>query len=377
MDIHPTIHRSREADRSRRALSASPVTRLTMPAVVALMALMALMLPLMPPAALAVDTPAMPGQTPEEMPDEEPGGAAPEAGEESAGETAGRVPDEVAELCKRIGGKLGSVSSEECRSRPLFAAGGLSVQGAPILVAEYPPLPPKEPLGRILLLGGIHGDEYSSVSVVFKWLAMLDRNHSGLFHWRVVPLLNPDGLLRGKSQRTNDRGVDLNRNFPSLNWQEETKDYWIRRTGSNPRRFPGPAPLSEPESSWFYQEIGRFRPDVIVSVHAPSHVVDYDGPKDPPAKLGPLYLDLMGTYPGSLGRFAGVLMALPVVTIELPSAGIMPTPAEQTRIWNDLIRYLRLNVPTLPRIWGPVPATSAIASSGSSASGAPSSAADD
>lgn len=260
--------------------------------------------------------------------------------------------DPVEQICARIGGKLGSVSAEECLARPLRASGGLSVNGAPILVAEYPPLPTREPLGRILLLGGIHGDEYSSVSIVFKWLANLDRNHSGLFHWRVVPLLNPDGLLRARSQRMNERGVDLNRNFPSFNWKEEASDYWIRRTGSNPRRYPGPLPLSEPESRWLYGEIERFRPTVIVSVHAPSHVVDYDGPSKPPSRLGPLYLNLMGTYPGSLGRFAGVMMGLPVVTIELPSAGIMPTLAEQNKIWNDLIRYLKAESPELPRIWG-------------------------
>jgi len=262
--------------------------------------------------------------------------------------------DSVAELCARIGGKLGSVTRQECLERTLKPSGGLSVKGAPILQAEYPPLPSREPLGRILLLGGIHGDEYSSVSVVFKWLKKLDRNHSGLFHWRVVPLLNPDGLLRAKSQRMNENGVDLNRNFPSHNWHEEAEDYWVRRTSKNPRRYPGTAPLSEPESKWLYDEIDRFRPTVIVSVHAPSHVVDYDGPKDPPKRLGPLYLNLMGTYPGSLGRFAGVLMGLPVVTIELPSAGIMPSSAEQTRIWNDLVRYLRTTAPDLPRIWAEV-----------------------
>jgi hypothetical protein len=201
-------------------------------------------------------------------------------------------------------------------------------------------LPARDPLGRVLLLGGIHGDEYSSVSVVFKWLEKLDRNHSGLFHWRVVPLLNPDGLLRKKSRRMNERGVDLNRNFPSFNWTKEASDYWIRRTGKNPRRYPGPTPLSEPESEWLYREIERFRPTVIVSVHAPSHVVDYDGPSAPPTRLGPLFLNLMGTYPGSLGRFAGVMMGLPVITIELPSAGIMPTEEQQNKIWNDLVGYL-------------------------------------
>lgn len=260
--------------------------------------------------------------------------------------------DAVWQTCERIGGKLGSVSAEECRSRRLRPSGGLSVSGTPILIAEYPPIADREPLGRILLLGGIHGDEYSSVSVVFKWMADLDRNHSGLFHWRIVPLLNPDGLLRRRSQRMNENGVDLNRNFPSFRWEEEANRYWVERTGKNPRRYPGPRPLSEPESTWLYREIERFRPTVIVSVHAPSHVVDYDGPSQPPNRLGPLFLNLMGTYPGSLGRFAGVLMGLPVVTIELPSAGIMPSVAEQDKIWSDLVRYLIAESPELPRIWG-------------------------
>jgi hypothetical protein len=51
------------------------------------------------------------------------------------------------------------------------------------------------------------------------------------------------------------------------------------------------------------------------------------------------------TYPGSLGRFAGVHLGLPVVTLELPSAGIMPTPADQRRMWVDLVAWLRENVP--------------------------------
>ena len=51
------------------------------------------------------------------------------------------------------------------------------------------------------------------------------------------------------------------------------------------------------------------------------------------------------TYPGSLGRFAGVHLGLPVVTLELPSAGIMPTPADQRKVWIDLVAWLRRNVP--------------------------------
>ncbi len=249
------------------------------------------------------------------------------------------------DLCGRIGRKLGSVDRSDCVDSRLATTGARSVNGAPILMAEFPPLAARESLGRVLLFGGIHGDEYSSVSIVFKWLSILQRNHSGMFHWRVVPLLNPDGLLRSKAQRMNEHGVDLNRNFPSPNWHVEASDYWIRRTSRNPRRYPGTDPLSEPESQWLFDQIQTFRPSAIVSVHAPSKVVDYDGPPEPPEKLGSLYLKQMGTYPGSLGRYAGVHLGLPVVTIELPSAGIMVSEAEQLRIWRDLIAWLKVNVP--------------------------------
>ena len=91
-------------------------------------------------------------------------------------------------------------------------------------------------------------------------------------------------------------------------------------------------------------EIQRFQPDVIVAVHAPHGIIDYDGPKNGPYKLGRLYLNLLGTYPGSLGNYAGVQMEIPVVTIELPYAGIMPKPQEVAHIWRDLVSWLRKNI---------------------------------
>jgi hypothetical protein len=257
--------------------------------------------------------------------------------------------DLVASECSRIGGKLGSVDTSECLERNLAASDGRSVLGAPILYKEYPPLPEQRlPLGRVLLIGGIHGDEYSSVSVVFKWMRTLDSHHSGMFHWHIVPLLNPDGLLRKNSQRMNENSVDLNRNFPMSDWKNSTSDYWVNTTYRDPRMFPGPEPLSEPESRWLVQEIDEFQPDIIVSVHAPHSLVDYDGPKNGPHKLGKLYLQLIGTYPGSLGNYAGVQRKIPVVTIELPYAGIMPAPAEVTGIWTDLVKWLADNIRVKP-----------------------------
>ncbi len=251
---------------------------------------------------------------------------------------------EVETACQRIGAKLGSVSYRDCAGLGLEATGSFSVKQSAILIKEYPPLPDRRPMGRVLLIGGIHGDEYSSVSIVFKWMKTLERYHSGLFHWRVAPLVNPDGLLRKQSTRVNANGVDLNRNFPMPNWNEETRHYWEVKTRRNPRRYPGTSPISEPETQWLVEEIRRFRPDVIVSVHAPHGIVDYDGPEEAPYKLGRLYLNLLGTYPGSLGRYAGVELQLPVVTIELPYAGIMPKPGEISHIWTDLVSWLKQNL---------------------------------
>ena len=246
--------------------------------------------------------------------------------------------------CTRIGNKLGSVSIKDCLDIGLHVTDGESVKGAAILIKEYPPLEKKEPLGKVLLIGGIHGDEYSSVSIIFKWLATLNKHHSGLFHWLVIPLLNPDGLLRKESQRINENNVDLNRNFPINDWKNTAIKYWIEETGKNPRYYPGPEALSEPESNWLLGHINVFRPDVIVSVHAPHGIIDHDGPRIAPSKLGTLYLDYLGTYPGSLGNYAGVQYQIPVITIELPYAGIMPTKDEINSIWRDLVKWLRKNI---------------------------------
>ncbi len=258
--------------------------------------------------------------------------------------------DPVAVICRRIGDKLASVSFEECTERRLMPSGGVAVSGTPILVKEYPPLPGQVPRGRVLLVGGMHGDEYSSVTIVFKWLELLERFHSGMFHWRISPLVNPDGLLRQRSRRVNANGVDLDRNLPCRDWLEATHGYWLRRTSSNPRRYPGSGPSSEPESRWLEGEIRDFRPDVVVAVHAPPGVLDFDPPPAAPDRFGSMHLDQRGTdpsggtYPGSLARH-GVDTEIPVVTVELASAGIMPPAAEQRRIWLELVGLLAAHLP--------------------------------
>ncbi|MDH5392063.1 MAG: DUF2817 domain-containing protein [Gammaproteobacteria bacterium] len=249
----------------------------------------------------------------------------------------------VETACKHISQKLSSVYNKQCLSNQLIDSGYRSNQNKPLLIKEYPPLARRKPQAKVLLIGGIHGDEYSSVSILFKWLNTLDKYHSGLFHWKVIPLLNPDGLLRKHSRRTNGNGVDLNRNFsPGAN-KQASLDYWAKRTWKDKRRYPGPAPLSEPETQWLDHIITEFEPDVIIAVHAPFGILDFDGPHKAPKHLGSLHLKLLGTYPGSLGNYAGLQLGKPVITIELPHAGIMPSAQQISSIWVDLVRWLKNN----------------------------------
>ena len=95
----------------------------------------------------------------------------------------------VESLCKEIGNTLGSVSVNDCLRQGLKNSEAYSHKQRPLAYKIYPPLKGRQPLGRILLMGGIHGDEYSAVSILFKWMDKLNRYHSGLFHWHVVHIL--------------------------------------------------------------------------------------------------------------------------------------------------------------------------------------------
>lgn len=247
--------------------------------------------------------------------------------------------------CARLVHRLPGVSRQECQQSALGPSGARSRQGFPILVRDAGSQN-KNAL-RILLLGGIHGDELTASALVFQWMQWMSRPEATNFHWKVAPVLNPDGLLAARPQRVNANGVDLNRNFPTPGWQEQAPRYWAKTTGSDPRRFPGKSPLSEPESRWIYDQIEHFHPNVIISVHAPFGVLDFDGPAPVPQRFGRLMFNPVGVYPGSLGNYSGVHKNVPVITIELPNAQAMPSDAETQRIWQDMLKWIHTNVKTV------------------------------
>jgi protein MpaA len=172
----------------------------------------------------------------------------------------------------------------------------------------------------LLVMGGIHGDEPASVEAVTalaaRMLARSGQSPSGAPGWPgpvwVLPVANPDGIARGSKNSARD--VDLNRNFPARSFT----------TDHRPGYFPGPAPLSEPETQLIAALIARERVTAVVAVHAPFACVNYDGPAAAWAEAvaaacgWPAQADIGYPTPGSLGSWLGVDRGLPVLTLELP-----------------------------------------------------------
>ena len=242
----------------------------------------------------------------------------------------------AAAACDDFYARLPNVKMALCVDAKLQATAARSVKGRTIYTTD---IRPADARLRVLVVGGIHGDELSSSSVALHWIA-LARGAPSQTHWRFIPALNPDGLFSRPSRRVNANGVDLNRNFPTPGWEKESVVYWQQRTQKDPRRWPGKTALSEPESKYLVDAMDRFKPHLIVSIHAPYGVLDFDGPVMPPTRLGRLYLDQVGVFPGSLGNYGGVHKRMPVVTIELPNALKTPPDAEIKRMWLDLRRWM-------------------------------------
>jgi protein MpaA len=237
--------------------------------------------------------------------------------------------------CQAYVARLPNLSAQLCQRARLQPTAGRSVQGRRIYFRDVSAAHPRL---RVLVVGATHGDELSSASLAFHWIELAQKIPADA-HWRFIPALNPDGLLSRPARRVNARGVDINRNFPTPNWEREAHLYWHERTRKDPRRYPGPSAMSEPETRFLHDEMDRFQPDLIVSIHAPYGVLDFDGPGTPPQQLGRLYLDQVGIFPGSLGNYGGVHKGMPVVTIELPSAFRTPLAAEMRQMWLDLLRW--------------------------------------
>ena len=256
---------------------------------------------------------------------------------------------EVQVQCKKISDKLASLSYMRCLSHKYEIAGGQSVEGSPILIRSFHTAANKNEKDktrhpRILLIGGIHGNEYASISTVFKLITLLDEHYTGSYHWQIVPLLNPDGLLQKTSSRTNADGVDLDRNFPTSGGDHNAVQYWEENTNRNPMYFPGKEALSEPESQWLVEKIEQYRPDAIITIHSPHNSRGYKSSNIKQSKIGAQYQQSITTFPGSFNQYVGTRINIPILTVELPYSDIRSTKTEINEIWENLVNWLNTHL---------------------------------
>ena len=155
----------------------------------------------------------------------------------------------------------------------------------------------------------------------------------------VAPLVAPDSFLKPKPTRTNGRGVDVNRNFPTQDWSAHAHKRWAHVHKRDQRKNPGQKPASEQETIFQMNLILRYKPNKVISVHAPLTMLDYDGPslKAEAGKSAKVLLEQMSqkssgykisnypVFPGSLGNWAGKEKHIPTYTLELPNTNHLET----------------------------------------------------
>jgi len=118
-----------------------------------------------------------------------------------------------------------------------------------------------------------------------------------------------------KNTRGNANGVDLNRNFPTENWEKNTV---------GDRFYSGESAASEQETQFVMDIISEYNPARILTIHSPYKVINYDGPAENIAaemsRLNGYQVssDIGYATPGSFGTYSGIERNIPSITLELP-----------------------------------------------------------
>lgn len=184
---------------------------------------------------------------------------------------------------------------------------GESASGLPIMAYRFGQNGPK-----VLILGGVHGDEIEGVIAAHGLLKTFARAFSFRLQLTLVPMLNIDGVL--SKQRKNSRQVDLNRNLPTNDWTDQVAEE---------RYYPGPAANSEPENQCLIQFLDEHHPRFVLSLHSWKPLLNVNG--DCRAQAEAIHKhtqykieDHIGyPTPGCLGTYCGLERDMPTLTYEL------------------------------------------------------------
>ena len=165
-------------------------------------------------------------------------------------------------------------------------------------------------LKTVFIIGVFHGDEPQGEVLIRKFINKYKKQPENKI--LLIPCLNPDG--KELNTRQNANGTDLNRNFPTKNYIVTDDEHY----------YGGKEPASEAETKFMMKIIDEYKPDFILSLHAPYRVVNYDGPaknyaEDISKLTGyPVEEDIGYPTPGSFGTYAGKERQIPTITLELP-----------------------------------------------------------
>ncbi len=162
--------------------------------------------------------------------------------------------------------------------------------------------------GCILIIGVVHGDEPQGEFLINNYL---EKTTVLPPHLLFIPSLNPDG--QSLETRTNANEVDINRNFPTENWE----------LGERNRYFGGESPASEIETRFVIDVVEKYAPKLIITLHTPFKIVNFDGEaREISEKIGkifnyPVEASIGYPTPGSFGTWAGIERQIPIITIEM------------------------------------------------------------